>query len=67
MIKEKKQAVSDADLQLKKCELDVQALTKDKMAAVDFAANLEKQCDWIPDENVYALLLCSVLFVLIVL
>jgi hypothetical protein len=35
VIKEKKQAVSDADLQLKKYEHDMQALAKEKTAAVN--------------------------------
>jgi hypothetical protein len=30
----------------------MQALTKEKTAAVNFVANLEKQYDWIPDERV---------------
>jgi hypothetical protein len=38
---EKKQAVLDADLQLKKYERDMQAL-KEKTATVNFVANLEK-------------------------
>jgi hypothetical protein len=52
---EKKQAVSDADLQLKKYERDMQAL-KEKTATVNFVANLEKQYDWILNENEYVLL-----------
>jgi structural maintenance of chromosome 2 len=62
VVKEKKQAVSDADLQLKKYEHDMQALTKEKTAAVNFVANLEKQYDWIPDESAYVLLLYSVIY-----
>jgi septal ring factor EnvC (AmiA/AmiB activator) len=67
VIKEKKQAVSDADLQLKKYEHDMQALTKEKTAAVNFVANLEKQYDWIPDESAYVPAPYSVFCVLIVL
>jgi structural maintenance of chromosome 2 len=52
---EKKKAVSDADLQLKKYERDMQAL-KEKTAVVNFVANLEKQYDWILNENKYVLL-----------
>lgn len=51
MIKGKKQAVSDAELQLKKLEHDVQTLVKEKTAATNFVANLEKQYDWIQDES----------------
>lgn len=55
VIKEKKQAVSDADLQLKKYEHDLQTLTKEKTAATNFVTNLEKQYDWIQDESEYVL------------
>lgn len=51
MIKGKKQAVADAELQLKKLEHDVQTLAKEKTAATNFVANLEKQYDWIQDES----------------
>ena len=47
----KKRAVSDADLQLKKYGHGMRALTKEKTAAVNFVANFEKQCDWVPDES----------------
>ena len=46
--------------QLKKCERDIQMLTMEKAAVVDFVANSEEQCDWISDENAYILLLYSV-------
>ncbi|KAH8113153.1 condensin complex subunit SMC2 [Phellopilus nigrolimitatus] len=51
VIKDKKQAISDADLQLKKLEHDLQALTKDKTSAQNFVANLEKMYDWISEEK----------------
>lgn len=51
VIKEKKQATSDADLQLKKLEHDLQALAKEKTAATNFITNLEKQYDWIAEEH----------------
>lgn len=51
MIKDKKQAVADADLQVKKQEHDLQTLAKEKTAAANFVANLEKQYDWIQDES----------------
>ena len=53
VIKAKKQTISDADLQLKKFEHDMQALAKEKTAATNFVANLEKQYDWIQDESEY--------------
>ena len=34
-----------------KIEHDLQALQRDKTAAVNFVANLEKMHDWIADEN----------------
>ncbi|KAH9917715.1 condensin complex subunit SMC2 [Fomitopsis serialis] len=51
VVKEKKQAIVDADLQLKKLEHDLQALAKEKTAATNFIANLEKQYDWIVEEH----------------
>ncbi|KAH9841337.1 uncharacterized protein C8Q71DRAFT_883960 [Rhodofomes roseus] len=51
VIKEKKQAISDADMQLKKLEHDWQALAKEKPAATNFITNLEKQYDWIAEEH----------------
>ena len=51
VIKEKKQAISDGDLQLKRLDHDVQALSKDKTAAQNFVANHEKAYDWILEEK----------------
>lgn len=51
VIKEKKQAISDADLQMKKLDHDIQTLNKEKAAAVNFVANLEKQYEWILEEH----------------
>ncbi|EMD35993.1 hypothetical protein CERSUDRAFT_156737 [Gelatoporia subvermispora B] len=50
VVKEKKQAISDAELLLKKLEHEVQSLGKEKNAAVNFVANLEKQYEWIEEE-----------------
>jgi len=50
VVKEKKQAISDADLQVKKLEHDIQNLAKEKTAATNFVANLERQYDWIVEE-----------------
>lgn len=52
-IKAKKQAISDAELQLKKLEHDLQALAKDKITAANFVTNLEKMHEWIAEENQY--------------
>ena len=51
VIKTKKQAVSDADLNLKKLEHDIQTLAKDKAAIISFVTNLEKQFEWIQEEH----------------
>ncbi|THH05591.1 hypothetical protein EW145_g4689 [Phellinidium pouzarii] len=51
VIKDKKQAISDTELLLKKLEHDLQALTKDKTAAANFVANLEKVNEWIAEEK----------------
>lgn len=50
-IKEKKQAVSDVDLFLKKCEHEALALAKEKTTSGNFVVNLEKQHEWIEDEK----------------
>ena len=50
-IKNKKQAISDAELSLKKLEHDSQNLAKEKTTAVNFVANLEKLNEWIPEEK----------------
>jgi len=42
IIQKKKQEVSDAELQLKKIEHDMQTHAKEKTAASSFVANLEK-------------------------
>ena len=42
--------------QLKKWEPDMQMLTKEKTAAVDFVANFEEQYDWRSGESAYILL-----------
>ncbi|THH15903.1 hypothetical protein EW146_g4642 [Bondarzewia mesenterica] len=51
VIKEKKQAVSDADLELKKLEHEIQTMGKEKAAAMTNVTNLEKQFEWIAEEN----------------
>ncbi len=51
VIKAKKQAISDADLEIKKLEHDVQTLHKERTTAANFVTNLEKQYDWIEEEH----------------
>jgi structural maintenance of chromosome 2 len=53
VIKAKKQSISDADLELKKIEHDIQSLGKERTAAANHAQGLEKQFDWILDEQEY--------------
>ncbi|TDL23473.1 condensin complex subunit SMC2 [Rickenella mellea] len=53
VIKDKKQAISDSELHLKKLEHDLQSLAKDKTAAQNFVTNLEKANDWISEEKQY--------------
>ena len=50
-IKEKKAAIADAELQLKKIEHDVGVLAKEKVAAANFISGLEKTYEWIADES----------------
>ena len=52
-IKAKKAAISDAELQLKQLEHDIQQLGKDRTSALHAVENLEKQYDWIEDEQEY--------------
>ncbi|KAG6868858.1 hypothetical protein C0993_008987 [Termitomyces sp. T159_Od127] len=51
VIKEKKQAVSQAELDIKSHEHTVQVLNKEKAAAVNTVANLEKQYEWIAEDK----------------
>ncbi|KAG5730192.1 Structural maintenance of chromosomes protein 2 [Termitomyces sp. T112] len=51
VIKEKKQAVSQAELDIKSHEHAVQVLNKEKAAAVNSVANLEKQYEWIAEDK----------------
>jgi structural maintenance of chromosome 2 len=51
VIKDKKQAISDADLQLKKFEHDLQTLNKEKTSVSNFVAELEKQQEWIAEDQ----------------
>jgi structural maintenance of chromosome 2 len=53
VIKEKKQAVSQAELNLKSLEHAIQVLGKEKTTAIHFVANLEKMYDWIAEESEY--------------
>lgn len=51
VIKEKKKAAVDAELELKKLEHDMQTLAKEKAAAAHLVDNLEKQYEWIAEEH----------------
>lgn len=53
MIKEKKHAVSQADLNLKSLEHAIQVLGKEKTTAMNSVTNLEKMHDWIAEESGY--------------
>lgn len=53
MIKEKKQVVSQAELDIKSSEHAVQVLNKEKTSAVNFVVNLEKQYEWIVEDKKY--------------
>lgn len=51
VIKAKKEAASEADLNVQKLEHAQQALTKEKETAAKFVTNLEKQYDWLAEES----------------
>ena len=53
MIKEKKHAVSQADLELKSLDHAIQALGKEKTTAINVVTNLEKMHEWIVEESEY--------------
>lgn len=53
MIKEKKHVVSEADLNIKGLEHAVQTLNKERTAASNFVAGLEKQYEWIAEDKEY--------------
>lgn len=51
VIKEKKQAISKAELALQKLGIDIQNLTKEMNGATNMVANLEKEHEWILEEK----------------
>lgn len=51
VIKAKKQAATDSDVEIKKLEHEMQALAKEKAGHVTAATNLEKQYEWIEEES----------------
>lgn len=51
VIKDKKNAVDEAELQLGKLEHDMQSLRKDRAASASKVHDLEKLHDWIPEEK----------------
>ena len=50
-IKQKKQAITDSEIEVKKLEHDLQTLQKDRTAAANLISNLEKQYEWIAEEH----------------
>jgi structural maintenance of chromosome 2 len=50
-IKEHKQAISEAELSQKTILHEVQALQRDRSQAQNFLTGLEKQFEWIAEEN----------------
>jgi structural maintenance of chromosome 2 len=53
VIKDKRHAVSQADLNLKSLEHTIQVLGKEKTTAMNTVTNVEKMHDWITDESEY--------------
>lgn len=51
MIKEKKHAVSQADLDLKQLDHAIQALSKERAGAANFVASLEAQYEFIAEDK----------------
>lgn len=51
VIRKKKDAITEAELALKKLEHDLGALAKDRTTAVNSVANLEKMYEWIGEEH----------------
>jgi chromosome segregation ATPase len=51
VIEAKEQAVSDAEVAIKKLNHEVQALASEKAGDVTAATNLEKQYEWIAEES----------------
>ena len=51
VIKEKKQAIADAELQIEQRDHEITTLKKEKVGAENHAANLEKQHEWIVEER----------------
>lgn len=52
-IKDKKEAIQEADLKISQWKHDITSLEKDKVAASNAATNLEKQYDWIVEDQAY--------------
>lgn len=51
VIKEKKAAVKEAERSLQQLDHDTQNIAKEKAAAVNLVASLEKQYEWIAEEH----------------
>ena len=50
-IKDKKQEVGDVEVKLQELQHDIQSLRKEKTAAANHIAGLEKQYEWIAEEK----------------
>lgn len=54
-VRTKKEAVADADANLKKLEHDVQVLSKEQTAAMNAVAHLQQQNEWIIQDSQYVI------------
>jgi len=59
IIKVKKEAITEADVTMKKVENDIQTAMKDRNAAANHVTAMEEKLPWIVDEKRYAYLLNS--------
>jgi structural maintenance of chromosome 2 len=56
VIKNKKQAAANAELEITKLQHDMQALAKESTTIKNFISNLERQYEWISEEMESAIL-----------
>jgi structural maintenance of chromosome 2 len=57
-----KEEITDAELNVKKTEHDIQTAQKEKTSAQNYVATLEKQHPWIPEEKRQVILVDYVLY-----
>ena len=55
VIKDKKKAFDDAEVELNQLQHDIQILGKERTAAANMMANLEKQHEWIAEDKEYVI------------